>query len=30
MDSSIRILVTTDNHLGYKDNDPILRVDSFN
>lgn len=27
--NSIKILVTTDNHLGYKENDQILKNDSF-
>lgn len=30
MESVVKILITTDNHLGYKDNDPILKLDSFN
>lgn len=27
--NSIKILVTTDNHLGYKEKDQILKNDSF-
>lgn len=27
--NKIRILVTTDNHLGYKEDDSILKMDSF-
>ncbi len=27
--NSIRVLITTDNHLGYKEDDSILKMDSF-
>ena len=27
--NKIKILVTTDNHLGYKEDDPILKLESF-
>ena len=29
-DSSFKILVTTDNHMGFKESDPIVGEDSFN
>lgn len=29
MQSIVKILITTDNHLGYKDTDSILKLDSF-
>lgn len=25
----LRVLITTDNHLGHKEDDPILKMDSF-
>ena len=29
-DDTFRIMITTDNHIGYKENDPYVELDSYN